>query len=70
MVQFIKFLVKILDVYIGEMGSCFNTCLSKHKRDKHDLKPINLANLKEDDLNKKLALVKHCFNCEHRFWKF
>ena len=67
MVQFIKFLVKILDVYIGETGSCFNTRLSKHKR---DLKLINLANLKEDDLNKKLALVKHCFNCEHRLWKF
>ena len=31
-----------------------------------DLKPINLAKLKEDDLNKKTALVKHCFNCEHR----
>ena len=27
---------------------------------------INLAKLKEDDLNKKTALVKHCFNCEHR----
>ena len=26
----------------------------------------NLAKLKEDDLNKKTALVKHCFNCEHR----
>ena len=22
--------------------------------------------LKEDDLNKKTALVKHCFNCKHR----
>ena len=30
------------------------------------MKPINLAKLKEDDLNKKTALVKHCFNCEHR----
>ena len=39
------------DVYVGETGSCFNTRLSKHKR---DLKPINLAKLKEDDLNKKL----------------
>ena len=29
------------------------------------MKPINLAKLKEDDLNKKTALVKHCFNCEH-----
>ena len=37
--------------------------MSEHKR---DLKPINLAKLKEDDLNKKTALVKHCFNCEHR----
>ena len=44
-------------------GRCFNTRLSEHKR---DLKPINLAKLKEDDLNKKTALVKHCFNCEHR----
>ena len=25
-----------------------------------------MAKLKEDDLNKKTALVKHCFNCEHR----
>ena len=41
----------------------FNTRLSEDKR---DLKPINLAKLKEDDLNKKTALVKHCFNCEHR----
>ena len=30
------------------------------------MKPINLAKLKEDDLNKKTALVKRCFNCEHR----
>ena len=37
--------------------------MSEHKR---DLKPINLAKLKEDDLNKKTALVKHCFNCKHR----
>ena len=51
------------NVYIGETGRCFNTRLSEHKR---DLKPINLAKLKEDDLNKKTALVKHCFNCEHR----
>ena len=33
-----------LVVYIGETGRC----LSEHKR---DLKPINLAKLKEDDLN-------------------
>ena len=51
------------NVYVGETGRCFNTRLSEHKR---DLKPINLAKLKEDDLNKKTALVKHCFNCEHR----
>ena len=50
-------------VYIGETGRYFNTRLSEHKR---DLKPINLAKLKEDDLNKRTALVKHCFNCEHR----
>ena len=36
-------------VYIGETGRCFNTRLSEHKR---DLKPINLAKLK-DDLNEK-----------------
>ena len=46
------------NVYVGETGRCFNTRLSEHKR---DLKPINLAKLKEDDLNKKTALVKHCF---------
>ena len=51
------------NVYVGETGRCFYTRLSEHKR---DLKPINLAKLKEDDLNKKTALVKHCFNCEHR----
>ena len=45
------------------MDRCFNTRLSEHKR---ELKPINLAKLKEDDLNKKTALVKHCFKCEHR----
>ena len=39
-------------VYIGETGRCFNTRLSEHKR---YLKPINLATLKEEDLNK-----KHC----------
>ena len=52
MVQFIKFRVKIVRMYsVGETGRCFNTRLSEHKR---DLKPINLAKLKEDDLNKKL----------------
>ena len=45
------------------MGRCFNTHLSEHKC---DLKPINLAKLEEDDLNKKTALVKYCFRCEHR----
>ena len=50
-------------VCIGETGRCFNTRLSEHKR---DLKPINLAKLKEDDLDKKTALVKHCFKCEYR----
>ena len=50
-------------VYIGETSRCFNTRLSEHKR---DLKPINLAKLKEDDLNIKTASVKHCFKCEHR----
>ena len=50
-------------VYIGETGRCFNTRLFDHKR---DLKPINLAKLKEDGLNKKTGLVKHCFKYEHR----
>ena len=45
------------------MGRCFDTHLSE---DKCDLKPINLAKLKEDELNKKTALVKHCFKCDHR----
>ena len=40
-----------------------NNRLSEHKR---DLKPINLAKLKKNDLNKKTAWVKHCFRCEHR----
>ena len=51
------------NVYDEETGRCFNSRLSEHKR---DLKPINSAKLKEDDLNKKTALVKHCFNCEHK----
>ena len=51
------------NVFVGETGRCLNACLSEHKC---NLKPINLAKLKEDDLNKKTALVKHCFNCEHR----
>ena len=34
-------------VYIGETGRCFHIRLSEHKR---DLKPIDLAILKEDDL--------------------
>ena len=50
-------------IYIGETGKCFNTCSSEHKR---DLKPINLAKLKKEYLNKKTALVKHYFKCEHR----
>ena len=63
-VQFIKFRVKIVRLYmLVKWGKCFDTRLSEHTR---DLKPINLAKLKEDDLNKKTALVKYCFNCEHR----
>ena len=50
-------------VYIDKTGRCFNTRLSEHKR---DLKPITMAKLKEDDLNKKTALIKHCFKYEHR----
>ena len=38
------------NVYVVETGRCFNTRLSEHRR---DLKPINLAKLIEDDLNKK-----------------
>ena len=34
-------------VYIGETGRCFNTRLSEHK---YGLKPINMAKLKEDEL--------------------
>ena len=49
-------------VYIGKTGRCFNTRLSEHTR---DVKPINLAKLKKDVSNKKTALVKHCFKCEH-----
>ena len=53
-VQFIKFRAKnCSNVYVGETGRCFNTRLSEHKR---DLKPINLAKLKEDDLNKKKCI--------------
>ena len=46
-------------VYIGETSWYFYTRLSEHK---HCIKPINLVTLKEDDLNKKTALVKNC-NC-------
>ena len=63
-VQFIKFRVKIVQMYmLVKRADVLILALSEHKR---DLKPINLAKLKEDDLNKKTALVKHCFNCEHR----
>ena len=37
-------------VCIDEAGRCFDTRLSERKR---DVKPINLAKLEEDDLNKK-----------------
>ena len=50
-------------VYVGKTERCFNIRFSEHKL---DLKFINLAKLKEDDLKKKTALVKHCFKCEHR----
>ena len=62
-VQFIKFIVKILRVFIlvKREDALILACL-KYKR---DLKPINLAKLKEDDLKKKTALVKHRFKCEH-----
>ena len=62
MVQFIKFLVKIV-VYIDKTCRCFNTCLYEHKC---DLKPINMAKLKENDLNKKSVMIKHCFRYEHK----
>ena len=46
------------------MYRCFNTSLCEHKC---DLKSINMAKLKVDDLNKKTALVKHSFKYEHKF---
>ena len=58
--EFVEFRVRCSGVYIAEMCRCFNTRLSEHKR---AVKPINLVKLK-DDLNKKIALVKHCFKCE------
>ena len=36
----------------------FNTRTSERKR---NLKPVNIAKLKADELNKKNTLVKHCF---------
>ena len=62
--QFIKFCVEIVPMYmLMKRADALNTCLSKHRR---DLKLINLAKLKENDLNKKTTLIKHCFNCKHR----
>ena len=63
-VQSIKFRVKIVRVYmlVKRTDALILACLNINVI----LKPINLAKLKEDDLNKKNALVKHCFNCEHR----
>ena len=59
-VQFIKFLVKIVLVYtLVKREGAFNTCLFEHKR---DLKSINLAKLKEDDLNKKLHWLNIILN--------
>ena len=50
-------------IYIGETGRCFDTRSSEHKC---DLKPINMGKLKEDNVNKKTALVEHCFKYEHK----
>ena len=47
---------------IGEKNRCFNTRLYVNKC---DLKPINMAKLK-DELNKRNALVKHCFKYERK----
>ena len=49
-------------VCIGGKCRCFNTRLYVGKC---DLKPINMAKL-TDKLNKKNALVKHCFKYERR----
>ena len=58
------FKVYINRVYLRkniETGRCFITRLSEHK---HDLKLINMAKLKEDEMNKKTILIKHCFKYE------
>ena len=55
------------ETYTGETGRCFKIRLSEHKRDPE---PLNLAKLNDDNVNKKTALVKHCYTLEHRInWK-
>ena len=50
-------------VYVDDTGMWFNTCKSEHRR---DLKPLNKEKLKENELNKKVALVWHCYKHKHK----
>ena len=50
-------------IYIGETARNVITRIKEHKR---DLQPQKIAELKEKELNKKSALVKHAFTKQHR----
>ena len=50
-------------IYIGETGRAYKTRLAEHKR---DLKPANLAEVDDNNFNKKTALVKHVITKDHR----
>ena len=54
-------------VYIGETGRSFKTPRKEHER---DIKPDIIAQLTNEDLKKKSALVKHvCLNKHGIGWK-
>ena len=54
-------------IYIGETGRSFKTRRKEHQR---DVKPDTIAQLTNEDLKKKSALVKHvCLNGHRIDWE-
>ena len=49
-------------IYIGETGRVFRTRFKEHMR---DVNPKNLAQLENNDMNSKSALVKHVYSQNH-----
>ena len=50
-------------IYIGETGRAYKTRLAEHKR---NLRLANLAQVDDNNFNKKTALVKHIITKDHR----